>query len=82
METGCTKIFLSNLPSNKSLKMNKNIIPISNGSVGKYKLTGISGTISSKRIDKGAKKTTVSKTLSIEIKLASKKINITGKNAR
>ncbi|MFO7827677.1 MAG: hypothetical protein R6V23_03570 [Bacteroidales bacterium] len=54
---------------------------ISKGSVGKYRLTGIEGKISSNLTDKGVKNTTVSKILSREIKLAKIKSKITGKKA-
>jgi hypothetical protein len=43
METGCKVIFLSKLPSNSNLKINKNNTPMSKGSVGRYRFTGISG---------------------------------------
>jgi hypothetical protein len=61
--------------------MNKNKIPISNGSVGKYRFTGIPGIISSSCTERGVKKTTANKILSREIKLAKTNSKITGKNA-
>jgi hypothetical protein len=63
------------------LQINKNKIPISKGSVGKYKLTGIAGKISSNRTDKGVKNTTASKILSKETKPARINNRINGKKA-
>jgi hypothetical protein len=63
------------------LQINKNKIPMSKGSVGKYKLTGIAGKISSNLTDKGVKNTTASKTLSNEKKPAKINNRITGKKA-
>lgn len=82
IETGCSNIFLSKLPSSKSLQINKNNTPASKGSVGKYILTGIPSIISFKGTDIGVKNTTANNTLSIETKEAKTNKRITGKNAK
>lgn len=56
-------------------------MPMSNGSVGKYRLNEMEGKISSNLTDNGVKNTTASKTLSNETKLAKINNKITGKKA-
>ena len=81
IDTGCNRIFRSNLPSNNNLKINKTKIPASKGSVGKERFTGIPGINSSNRTERGVKKTAIKNNLSIETIAVNRNKNKTGKNA-